>query len=86
MPLFLTPAPEFERGVLRKDPDKEPNQEEVFSFLNFLRSTGKTNMLGATPYVAFYLDIDETVARDHLLQWIELPQKQQALTNLINGE
>ena len=70
MVTFVAHPPEDHRGACRPDPEREPTIQETFQFLDFLRTTGKTNMFGAAPYVEFYLDLPRDVARDYLWKWL----------------
>lgn len=46
-------------------------QKDVFNYLDMLRDSGITNMLGATPYIQERFGIGEKEARDYLVAWIE---------------
>ena len=43
---------------------------EVFEYLDALRESGVTNMLGAGPYVQEAFGYDAELARDLVLSWI----------------
>lgn len=49
----------------------EHEKQEMFLYLNRLRESGKTNMFGASPYVAGAFGIPEREARKVLLAWME---------------
>jgi hypothetical protein len=44
--------------------------EEVADYLNTLRDSGATNMLGAAAYLQRDFDMDKREAKDCLLYWI----------------
>jgi hypothetical protein len=46
-------------------------REDVFDFLDLLRSTGIMNMFGATDSVAEAYDLPKSVARDLLTEWMQ---------------
>jgi len=48
-----------------------PTQEEVNSFLDWLRMTGNTNMLGAVPYIQENFKITRYDANRFLVKWME---------------
>lgn len=54
------------------------SQEEAFQFLDELKEMGLTNMLGASPYLEEYYQIDRYEAQDLLREWIQY-KKNQAL-------
>ncbi len=54
----------------KKHPIKE-EWIEYYKTLERIRRSGITNMYGAAPYLAAYEDIDEKLARDVLLSWME---------------
>jgi hypothetical protein len=76
--------PEEDRGCMRRHPDKEPDWKEVFAFLEYLRTTGKTNMFGATKYVEFYLDVPKDKAQELTKEWM-FKGKQKALMEVLHG-
>ena len=90
MTAFLMVADPAERGILRpsfvKDRRSEPNREEVFKFLEYLRDTGVTNMLGAKPYIEHYLDVSPQAASDHLRAWLNHFDEATRLRHFILGE
>lgn len=47
------------------------DKQEVFMFLDELRSTGITNMFGAAPYIQEFFGVDRKVARDLLNEWMK---------------
>jgi len=47
------------------------DKQEVFMFLNELRSTGSTNMFGAAPYIQEFFGVDRKVARELLKEWMK---------------
>ena len=49
----------------------EITQEQANKFLNLLRESGKTNMLGATPYLQKQFDITKYDAQRFLVHWME---------------
>jgi len=51
--------------------DNLPTQEDVNSFLDWLRMTGKTNMLGAGPYIQENFGITKYDANRFLVKWME---------------
>ncbi len=70
MTCFVQEADPEERGCLRPDPNREPTMPEIFRFLDFLRTTGKTNMFGAAPYVEHYLDVDHKRAKAAVMEYM----------------
>jgi hypothetical protein len=48
-----------------------PRQEEVNSFLDWLRMTGKTNMFGAVPHIQENFKITKYDANRFLVKWME---------------
>ena len=48
-----------------------PTQEDVNSFLDWLRMTGKTNMFGAVPYIQENFGITKYDANRFLVKWME---------------
>ena len=48
-----------------------PTQEKVNKFLDSLRDSGKTNMVGATPYIQKRFDITKYDAQRFLIKWME---------------
>jgi len=51
--------------------DNLPTQEDVNSFLDWLRMTGKTNMFGAGPYIQENFEITKYDANRFLVKWME---------------
>lgn len=47
------------------------DKQEVFMFLNELRSTGSTNMFGAAPLIQEFFGVDRKVARELLKEWMK---------------
>jgi hypothetical protein len=47
------------------------DKQEVFMFLNELRSTGSTNMFGAAPLIEEFFGVDRKVARGLLKEWMK---------------
>lgn len=73
------------RGSLRVDPNREPTQKEIFDFLDGLRASGKTNMVGATPYLTHYFDLPEKTAKEHHRAWLGQYKKRAELYKLITS-
>ncbi len=48
-----------------------PTQEKVNKFLDWLRDSGKTNMVGATPYIQKQFNITKYDAQRFLIKWME---------------
>ena len=48
------------------------DKQEVFMFLDELRSTGITNMFGAAPYIQEFFGVDRKVARGLLKEWMKI--------------
>ena len=48
-----------------------PTQEKVNKFLDSLRDSGKTNMVGATPYIQKQFNITKYDAQRFLIKWME---------------
>ena len=46
-------------------------KQDVFEYLDDLRKSGVTNMLGATPYVACEFDIKHREASELLKEWMD---------------
>lgn len=44
---------------------------EMFAYLDGLRKSGMTNMLGAGPYLEGHFDMDVDIARQVLAVWME---------------
>ena len=51
--------------------DAGVTEPEVFEYLNDLRESGVTNMLGATPYIASNFGLTTKSSRELLMAWIE---------------
>ncbi len=51
--------------------ENAPSEEEVFEFLDRLRESGATNMMGAGPYVEERFDISRREARPFVIKWME---------------
>ena len=51
--------------------DNLPTQEDVNSFLDWLRMNGKTNMFGAVPYIQENFGITKYDANRFLVKWME---------------
>lgn len=49
----------------------ETKKAEYFVFLEKLRKSGKTNMFGASPYVAKAFGVDQKYARKIVASWME---------------
>lgn len=49
----------------------EEEEEYVFLFLDDLRESGITNMMGSTPYIQREFGIDKREAKAHLLKWMK---------------
>ena len=47
-----------------------PTQQEVFNYLNKLRESGETNMLGAVPYLQRQFQLTKGKAEFWLWEWI----------------
>lgn len=47
------------------------DKQEVFMFLNELRSTGSTNMFGAAPLIQEFFGVDRKTARSLLKEWMK---------------
>ncbi len=47
------------------------DKQEVFMFLDELRSTGITNMFGAAPYIQEFFGVDRKTARSLLKEWMK---------------
>lgn len=52
-------------------------ESKAFKFLERLRESGVTNMLGATPYLEDAFDLEPRHARNLLLKWIDNLNKQE---------
>ena len=44
---------------------------QISAYLNALRESGETNMMGATPYLMAEFGMSRLEARDALLAWIQ---------------
>lgn len=73
------------RGSLRVDPNREPTQKETFDFLDGLRASGKTNMVGALPYLTHYLDLPEKTAKEYHRAWLGQYEKRHQLHQLLTS-
>ena len=51
--------------------EEDTTKREVFTFLDKLRESGKTNMFGAAPYVAEAFSMPITEARDLTMAWAQ---------------
>ncbi len=51
--------------------NSELSKKEVYSFLDELRLSGKTNMFGATPYIVDKFAIEEKEAQEWLSEWMK---------------
>ena len=51
--------------------ENSPSEEDVFKFLDTLRESGATNMMGASPYVEEAFDLDRRTARPLVIKWME---------------
>ena len=49
----------------------EITQKQVNTFLDALRVSGKTNMVGATPYIQKQFNMNKYDAQRFLLKWME---------------
>ena len=49
----------------------DSDKQEVFMFLNELRSTGSTNMFGAAPLIEEFFGLDRKAARALLKEWMK---------------
>ena len=58
-----------------------PTQEEVNSFLDWLRMTGKTNMFDAGPYIQENFKITRYDANRFLVKWCETFNTQEKIEN-----
>jgi hypothetical protein len=47
------------------------DREEMFDYLDVLRETGVTNMLGAAPYLQNAFGIEKSEAKVVLLEWMK---------------
>lgn len=52
-------------------PSMQPTQKQVNTFLDALRDSGKTNMVGATPYIQKQFNITKYDAQRFLIKWME---------------
>lgn len=84
--MFQIQAPEEQRGIMRRNPDRPPTREEFWDFFWYLQSTGKTNMMAAPDYAAFYLDVPKQEARDAFWDWVDLPNKPKKVEALLLNE
>ena len=50
------------------------DKKHYFNFLEDLRDSGATNMFGAAPHLTDVFGLDRQVARDILLEWMQLPR------------
>jgi len=49
----------------------EITQKQVNTFLDALRASGKTNMVGATPYIQKKFNVTKYDAQRFLVKWME---------------
>ena len=49
----------------------KPEQQEYYDWLEELRQSGITNMLGASPYLAEEFGLSRTEAREILSDWMD---------------
>ena len=47
------------------------DKEEVFEFLDNLRESGVTNMLGSGPYIQIAYGVSKSEAKELFLAWVE---------------
>ena len=50
--------------------------DEHYDYLMYLRDSGETNMWGAAPYLQREFDISYAEAKDLLIEWINLFDKE----------
>ena len=50
---------------------QQSDQDRYFEYLDRLRESGATNMLGATPYLQANFDMDQETASNVLWAWID---------------
>lgn len=81
-----TDAPEEHRGIMRRNPDREPTREEYWDFFWYLQSTNKTNMMAAPTYAAFYLDVPKSKATEAFWDWVDLLNKHAKTEALLLNE
>lgn len=48
-----------------------PTQRDVNIFLDVVRSSGVTNMFGASPYIEKHFKVGRQEARDFLAEWMK---------------
>lgn len=48
-----------------------PELKEYFEYLDDLRRSGDTNMMGATPYLVDFFGISKQYAKTILLEWMK---------------
>lgn len=46
------------------------NKEEIFEFLDSVRSSGKINMFGAAPYIQEVYGVKRHEAKELLMEWM----------------
>tara|TARA_R100000655_G_scaffold77867_1_gene117162 strand:+ start:18457 stop:18654 length:198 start_codon:yes stop_codon:yes gene_type:complete len=51
--------------------DEETLTKEVFLFLDILKESGVTNMLGSVPYIMAEFNINKIKSRKLLISWIK---------------
>mgnify|MGYP003414430645 CR=1 FL=1 len=49
--------------------------DKYYEFLEKLRESGKTNMLGAAPYLMVEFGVDKKEAKEILFKWFEYKQQ-----------
>ena len=64
------PVPKNHQGT-PMNLSEQPTQKQVNTFLDALRDSGKTNMVGATPYIQKQFNITKYDAQRFLIKWME---------------
>tara|TARA_R110000851_G_scaffold125146_1_gene255882 strand:+ start:41 stop:226 length:186 start_codon:yes stop_codon:yes gene_type:complete len=54
---------------------KDSSTEEIYAYLELLKESGITNMLGSVPYIMAEFNINKIEARNLLISWIKTHKK-----------
>ena len=59
--------------------DKAEEEKEHFDYLEELRDSGTTNMMGAGRYLAAEFALDKSTAKGILLKWMKIEEEENEL-------
>tara|TARA_R110000824_G_scaffold65022_1_gene169696 strand:- start:12591 stop:12818 length:228 start_codon:yes stop_codon:yes gene_type:complete len=55
----------------QRDWQYDEMKEDVFNYLDDLKESGETNMFGATPYIMETFEINKSMSKQFLTDWME---------------